>query len=106
MSREVEFQLSSNLRYRVVASGNRYHWIDRATRLPVPYEGGSKAMFKSLDEAVAAFVDGKLVVKQNVPLKQRRTTSSLVALPTSQPSPEVKLSRLRENSSMTLNDDA
>ena len=69
MSGEAEFQLSSNLRYRVVASGNRYHWIDRATKLPVPFADGSKALFKSLDEAIDAFVEGKLTVKQNVELK-------------------------------------
>jgi len=67
---EPTFKLDSNLRYRVVASGNRYHWIDRATQLPVPFAGGSKASFRSLDEAIAAFIDGKLAVKQNVPLKQ------------------------------------
>ena len=66
---EPAFKLDSNLRYRIVASGNRYHWIDRATKLPVPYEGGGKALFKSLDEAIDAFIKGKLIVKQNVPLK-------------------------------------
>jgi len=61
--------LDNNLRYRVVAIKDRYHWVDRATKLPVPYEGGGKALFKSLDEAIAAFIDGKLAVKQNIPLK-------------------------------------
>ena len=63
------FKLESNLRYRVVAIGDRYHWIDRATKLPVPFAGGGKARFKTLDEAIAAFIDGKLTVKQNVELK-------------------------------------
>jgi hypothetical protein len=69
MTNEVKFKLSSNLRYRVVATGNHYHWIDRCTQLPVPYAGGGRARFKSLDEAIAAFIDGKLTVKQNVELK-------------------------------------
>jgi hypothetical protein len=62
--------LDSNLRYRVEAIGNRYHWIDRATKLPVPYADGSKARFKTLDEAIAAFVEGQLTVRQNVLMKQ------------------------------------
>ena len=69
MMAELTFQLSSNLRYRVVAIGDRYHWIDRCTQLPVPYEGGGKARFETLDDAIAAFIDGKLTVKQNVELK-------------------------------------
>jgi hypothetical protein len=67
------FKLSSNLRYRVVAIGPRYHWLDRATKLPVPYADGSKARFTTLDEAIAAFTEGKLTVKQNVELKQPAT---------------------------------
>lgn len=66
---ELNFKLESNLRYRVVATGNRYQWIDRATKLPVPYAGGGRALFKTLDEAIDAFIQGKLTVKQNVPLK-------------------------------------
>jgi hypothetical protein len=57
--------LTSNLRYRVVAIDDKYHWIDRATSQPVTYENGDEARFDSLDEAVDAFIDGKLTVKQN-----------------------------------------
>lgn len=70
---EPGLNLDSNLRYRVVATGNRYHWIDRCTQLPVRFSGGGKALFKSLDQAIAAFVDGKLTVKQNVELKPTTT---------------------------------
>jgi hypothetical protein len=57
--------LTSNLRYRVVAIGDNYHWIDRTTNELVAYENGDTAQFPSLDEAVAAFIDGKLTVKVN-----------------------------------------
>ena len=57
--------LTSNLRYRIVAIGDNYHWIDRATSQPVDYENGDIAQFPTLDEAVAAFIDGKLTVKMN-----------------------------------------
>lgn len=30
--------MNSNLRYRVIAIGERYHWIDRATNKPLIYE--------------------------------------------------------------------
>jgi hypothetical protein len=64
--------LTSNLRYRVVAIGDSYHWIDRTTNEPVDYENGDPAQFPSLDEAVAAFIDGKLAVKVNEVLEQER----------------------------------
>lgn len=57
--------LTSNLRYRVVAIDDKYHWIDRTANKPVTYENGDEARFDSLDEAVDAFIDGKLTVKQN-----------------------------------------
>jgi hypothetical protein len=64
--------LTSNLRYRIVAIGDSYHWIDRATGEPVDYENGDTAQFPSLDEAIDAFIDGKLAVKVNEPLEQER----------------------------------
>jgi hypothetical protein len=57
--------LTSNLRYRVIAIGDNYHWIDRQTNQPVPYENGDTAQFSSLDKAITAFIDGKLTVKRN-----------------------------------------
>lgn len=63
---ELSFKLSSKLRYRVVAVGEQYHWLDRKTNHAVPYENGQPARFNSLDEAIDAFIQGKLVVKQNV----------------------------------------
>ena len=62
--------LTSNLRYRIVATGDNYYWIDRVTNEPVPYENGDTAQFSTLDETIAAFVDGKLVVKMNEPMGQ------------------------------------
>jgi hypothetical protein len=62
--------LTSNLRYRVVAIDDNYHWLDRATSEPVPYENGDAAQFPTLDEAIAAFIDGKLTVKVNEPMGQ------------------------------------
>jgi hypothetical protein len=64
--------LTSNLRYRIVATGDNYHWIDRTTNEPVDYENGNAAQFPSLDEAIAAFIDGKLVVKVNEPLEREQ----------------------------------
>lgn len=62
--------LTSNLRYRVVAIGDNYHWIDRQTNEPVAYEDGDTAQFPSLDKAITAFIDGKLTVKMNEPMGQ------------------------------------
>jgi hypothetical protein len=63
--------LDSNLRYRVVAVGERYHWIDRATNQPLTYKDGSGARFVGLDEAIAAFIDGKLSADRNEVLKDK-----------------------------------
>jgi hypothetical protein len=58
--------LDSKLRYRVVATdNNKYHWFDRTTGKPLTYENGDETQFASLDEAIAAFIDGKLTVKMN-----------------------------------------
>lgn len=57
--------LTSNLRYRVIAIDNHYHWVDRQTNQPVLYENGDEARFPSLDKAIHAFIDGKLAVKRN-----------------------------------------
>jgi len=57
--------LSSNLRYRVVAVGDKYHWLDRKTNQALNYKNGDEAQFDSLDSAIAAFVDGKLTVEKN-----------------------------------------
>lgn len=62
--------LTSNLRYRVVAIGDNYHWIDRRTNQSVTYENGDTAQFPSLDKAITAFIDGKLTVKMNEPMGQ------------------------------------
>jgi hypothetical protein len=60
--------LNSHLRYRVVAVGNGYHWLDRATNIPVPRKDGSPATFASLDEAINAFIDQQLAVTVNEPM--------------------------------------
>jgi len=57
--------LSSNLRYRVVAIGDKYHWLDRKTNQSLNYKNGDEAQFDSLDESIAAFVNGKLTVEKN-----------------------------------------
>lgn len=57
--------LNSNLRYRVVAVGDKYHWLDRVTSEPLTYRDGSVAQFDGLDEAIAAFIDGKLSAERN-----------------------------------------
>lgn len=57
--------MNSNLRYRVVAIDNRYHWIDRATNQPLTYKNGNEAQFDSLDDAIKAFIDGHLSVEKN-----------------------------------------
>lgn len=59
------FQLNSNLRYRVVAVGDKYHWLDRATNEPLTYKDGSEAQFDGLDEAIAAFINRKLSAERN-----------------------------------------
>lgn len=55
----------NNLRYRVVGIGDKYHWLDRKTNLALTYKNGDEARFNSLDEAIAAFVDGLLTVERN-----------------------------------------
>lgn len=55
----------NNLRYRVVGTNDDYHWLDRKTNQPLTYKNGSKAQFKSLDEAISAFIDGKLSAERN-----------------------------------------
>lgn len=57
--------LSSNLRYRVVASGDKFHWLDRKTNQPLTYRDGQAAQFDDLDAAIAAFVEGELSVERN-----------------------------------------
>lgn len=59
------FKLDSNLRYRVVAVGEKYHWLDRATQQPLTYKDGSEAQWPTLDEAIAAFIDGQLSAECN-----------------------------------------
>lgn len=46
-------------------SGEQYHWIDRKTKEPLTYKDGSEARFESLDEAISAFIDGRLSVNKN-----------------------------------------
>lgn len=65
----------NNLRYRVVAvRGDAAkllrgpcpcYWLDRKTNQPLTYKNGDKAQFKDLDEAIAAFVDGRLSAEIN-----------------------------------------
>jgi hypothetical protein len=62
---ETMITLSSNLRYRIIAIGDKYHWIDRVNNEPITYENGEVAQFNSLDDAIDAFVEGKLTVKKN-----------------------------------------
>lgn len=64
------FKLDSNLRYRVVGIGERYHWLDRKTNLPLTYKDGSEAQFDSLDEAITAFLDAQLSAECNEVLPQ------------------------------------
>ncbi len=61
-------KLDSNLRYRVVGVGDLYHWLDRKTNQPLSYKNGDAAQFKTLDEAIDAFVNGKLSAERNEPL--------------------------------------
>lgn len=63
------FKLSSNLRYRVVAVGDRYHWLDRKTNLPLTYKNGDEAQFDGLDDAIGAFLDGLLSAERNEELR-------------------------------------
>jgi hypothetical protein len=64
--------LTSDLRYRVIAIGDNYHWIDRQTSQSVSYENGDSAQFPSLDKAITAFIDGKLIVKRNERMESER----------------------------------
>lgn len=67
--------LDSNLRYRVVAvNGDAAkllsgpcpcYWLDRKTDQPLTYKDGSEARWTSLDEAISAFVKGRLEVERN-----------------------------------------
>lgn len=57
--------LDSNLRYRIVAVGEKYHWLDRKTGEPLAYKSGDVAQFDDLDAAIAAFVEGKLTIERN-----------------------------------------
>ena len=53
---------------RVVAALNddhEYHWLDRATNRPLIYANGDEARFNSLDEAIQAFIDGRLSASRN-----------------------------------------
>lgn len=65
----------SNLRYRVVAvNGDAAkllsgpcpcYWLDRKTQQPLTYKDGSEAQWSSLDEAIDAFIEGKLSAERN-----------------------------------------
>lgn len=44
---------------------DRYHWLDRKTKQSVPYKNGEEAQFDGLDEAIAAFIEGRLTVERN-----------------------------------------
>lgn len=67
--------LDSSLRYRVVAiNGDAAkllsgpcpcYWLDRKTDQPLTYKDGSEARWTSLDEAISAFVEGRLEVERN-----------------------------------------
>lgn len=67
--------LNSNLRYRVVAIDGDItqllsgpcpcYWLDRKTNQPLTYKDGSKAQWSTLDEAIEAFVEGRLTVGRN-----------------------------------------
>lgn len=69
------FKLNSNLRYRVVAvNGDAAkllsgpcpcYWLDRKTRQPLTYKDGSEARWTTLDDAIDAFVEGRLEVEGN-----------------------------------------
>jgi hypothetical protein len=50
-------------------SGDKYHWLDRKTQQPLTYKNGDEAQFDSLDEAIDAFVKGRLTVERNEVLK-------------------------------------
>jgi hypothetical protein len=63
------FKLDSKLRYRVVGIGERYHWLDRKTNQPLTYKNGDEAQFDSLDEAIDAFLSGRLSAEQNEELR-------------------------------------
>lgn len=67
--------IENNFRYRVVAvNGDATkllsgpcpcYWLDRKTQQPLTYKNGSEARWSSLDEAIDAFVEGKLEVARN-----------------------------------------
>lgn len=71
--------LDSNLRYRVVAiNGDAAqllsgpcpcYWLDRKTQQPLTYKDGGEAQWPTLDEAIDAFVEGKLSVEKNEALR-------------------------------------
>lgn len=71
--------LDSNLRYRVVAiDGDTTqllggpcpcYWLDRKTNQPLTYKDGSEAQWSILDEAIEAFVEGRLSVTGNEVLR-------------------------------------
>lgn len=52
----------------VESPDGQYHWLDRKTKQPLAYSDGRQARFNSLDEAIAAFVNGELEAKRNEPL--------------------------------------
>lgn len=47
------------------ASGDRYHWLDRATNQPLTYKDGREAQWETLDEAITAFINKRLAVERN-----------------------------------------
>lgn len=53
----------------VSVTNDRYHWLDRKTKLPLTYKDGSEAQFDSLDEAIDAFVQGRLSAERNEELQ-------------------------------------
>lgn len=46
----------------------QYHWLDRKTKQPLTYQNGEEAQFDSLDDAIKAFINGKLSATRNEPL--------------------------------------
>lgn len=59
------FVLDSDMRYRVIYQDSAYRWSDRKTNKFLMYRDGNEALFNSLDDAIAAFVNGMLTVTQN-----------------------------------------
>jgi hypothetical protein len=62
--------LNSTLRYRIVAIGDQYHWLDRGTGEPLTYKDGQVAQWATLDAAIAAFVEEKLTAERNEEMGQ------------------------------------